>query len=226
MAEIMINILIIAIAVVLLITLLLAERKEYGPGVLVSKTALSALFVLTAWLQTHPIPPYYVLVMAGLVFCLGGDVCLAFPQRRMFLLGLILFLVGHVFYVLAFFKVAGLNSWSGFGSFGVLIVSAGVYLWLRPHLGAMAGPVLLYVLVISVMVSGALTVMGDSRLSPTGRVMVLAGALSFYFSDVFVARDRFLKKEFLNRLIGLPMYYGGQFLLAFSIGCLKMGVLD
>jgi hypothetical protein len=51
--------------------------------------------------------------------------------------------------------------------------------------------------------------------------MAFLGAVSFYFSDVFVARDRFLKKEFLNRLTGLPMYYAGQFFLAFSVGLLR-----
>ncbi|TFG38533.1 MAG: hypothetical protein E4H39_00070 [Syntrophobacterales bacterium] len=48
--------------------------------------------------------------------------------------------------------------------------------------------------------------------------MIFVGALCFYFSDIFVARDRFFRKEFLNRLIGLPLYYLGQFLLAFSVG--------
>jgi hypothetical protein len=47
------------------------------------------------------------------------------------------------------------------------------------------------------------------------------GALGFYVSDIFVARQRFLKTDFVNRLIGLPLYYGGQFLLAFSTGWLK-----
>ncbi len=50
---------------------------------------------------------------------------------------------------------------------------------------------------------------------------MLRDALSFYVSDVFVARDRFLKEEFINRLVGLPMYYAGQFLLAFSVGLLR-----
>ena len=49
-------------------------------------------------------------------------------------------------------------------------------------------------------------------------MMVFSGALFFYISDIFVARNRFLKLEFFNRLIGLPLYYAGQFLLAFSIG--------
>jgi hypothetical protein len=52
--------------------------------------------------------------------------------------------------------------------------------------------------------------------------MVFAGAVAFYFSDVFVARDRFVKNEFINRLVGLPMYYAGQFLIAFSLGFLKV----
>jgi hypothetical protein len=51
--------------------------------------------------------------------------------------------------------------------------------------------------------------------------MVFVGALSFYFSDVFVARDRFIEQQFLNRLLGLPLYFAGQFLLAFSVGLLS-----
>lgn len=82
-------------------------------------------------------------------------------------------------------------------------------------------PVLLYVVVITIMVSGAWSVLGDTKLTGLGRMMVFIGAFSFYFSDLFVARDRFLKREFLNRSIGLPLYYAGQFLLAFSVGLLK-----
>jgi len=68
------------------------------------------------------------------------------------------------------------------------------------------------------MVVGAWTVLGDAGLNSTGRLLVFVGAVSFYLSDLFVARDRFLKSEFTNRLIGLPLYYCGQFLLAFSVG--------
>jgi hypothetical protein len=37
---------------------------------------------------------------------------------------------------------------------------------------------------------------------------------------VYVARQRFVKTGFVNRFIGLPLYYSGQFLLAFSTGLL------
>jgi hypothetical protein len=51
-------------------------------------------------------------------------------------------------------------------------------------------------------------------------MLAFCGALSFYVSDLFVARDRFVKKGAINRILGLPLYFGGQFLLAFSIGYL------
>jgi uncharacterized membrane protein YhhN len=71
------------------------------------------------------------------------------------------------------------------------------------------------------MLSGAWSVFVDSGLTTSGRIMVVGGALLFYISDLFVARDRFIKKEFLNRLIGLPLYYAGQFILAFSVRVLQ-----
>jgi len=45
----------------------------------------------------------------------------------------------------------------------------------------------------------------------------LAGAVTFYVSDLSVARDRFLAPGFVNRLWGLPLYYGAQLLLAGSV---------
>jgi uncharacterized membrane protein YhhN len=157
----------------------------------------------------------------GLAFCLGGDVFLVLPQKKMFLFGLVFFLLGHVFYIFGFFYVAQSSQWTLVGFLTMLVISVWVYLLLEPHLRSMKAPVVLYVIIITTMVTGAWSVLGDSNLTQSGRIMVFAGALSFYFSDIFVARDRFLRKEFLNRLIGLPMYYTGQFLLAFSVGLLR-----
>jgi hypothetical protein len=43
---------------------------------------------------------------------------------------------------------------------------------------------------------------------------VAVGALAFAASDVSVARDRFVRPEFVNRAWGLPLYYAAQLLLA------------
>ena len=217
----MFNLLIIILAVILLCALLYFEKQGHRKAALPTKTLLSCLFIFTALVQSRALPEYFFLLLIGLIFCLGGDVFLALPQEKMFLYGLVSFLLGHVFYAIAFFAVAQLNPWSGTGLGICLVLSGGIYLWLRPRLGSMNLPVLFYVIVITVMVVGAWSVIGDSQLAFPGRVIVFIGAVSFYFSDVFVARDRFLKLELLNRLIGLPLYYFGQFLFAFSVGLLQ-----
>ncbi len=217
----MLNVLIIILAAILLIGLLYLEKKLIPTALVPTKSALSLLFIIAVLLQPHPIPRYYHLLLVGLVFCLIGDVCLAIPQQKMFLLGLVSFLIGHVFYVFGFYSVVHTSAWTWAGSLVVLFVSGTVFLWLRPHLGEMKIPVVIYIIVISIMISGACSLLGNAQLAKSGRIMAFMGAVSFYFSDLFVARDRFLKKEFFNRLIGLPIYYAGQFLLAFSVGFLK-----
>jgi len=206
---------ILILAGILLPVLLYFESTENRKGLVPAKTSLSMLFVLTALVQAHPHPAYYHFLLLGLLFCLGGDVCLTSP--KMFLMGLVAFLVGHVFYIIAFFHLSCFNTWTWIGAALFFIISGCIYLWLSPHLGPMKGPVGAYVGVISVMAVGAFTIMGDPRLPLTARGMVFSGALAFYASDIFVARDRFIKKETLNRFLGLPLYYGGQFFLAFSV---------
>lgn len=215
------NFLIIALAVLLLTALLYFEKQVNRKAGLPIKTLLSCLFIITALLQPHPQAGYFYILLIGLIFCLGGDVCLALPQERMFLYGLISFLLGHVFYIIAFFYVAHLNQWTWLVSALCVVLSGGIYFWLRPHLGSMNVPVLCYVIVITLMVIGAWSVFGSEHLAWDARLMVFVGALGFYLSDVFVARNRFMKPEFLNRFMGLPLYYGGQFLLAFSVGSLR-----
>ena len=185
-----------------------------------AKFILSLLFVMTALLQPRPVPAYYHYLLVGLIFCLIGDVCLALPQEKAFRTGLVAFLIGHVFYIFSFSSLVQISHWISIGPFIFLGMSAFIFFWLRPHLKSMLIPVLLYIVVITVMGVGAWAVSWKSSFRISGRVLILAGSLCFYFSDVFVARDKFIKEEYLNRLLGLPLYYAGQFMLAFSIGLL------
>jgi uncharacterized membrane protein YhhN len=198
--------------------LLYFENKNHGKGVLPTKTALSSLFLITALIQPGPMRPYALLIAIGLAFCLAGDVLLALPHPRMFLMGLIIFLIGHLFYVMAFFHVADLNTWTTIGALLTLALSASAYCWLKPHLVSMHLPVVFYMIVISAMLCGAWSTWGMDTLRQQGRLLAISGALCFYLSDLLVARDRFLRRAFVNRLIGLPLYYTGQFMIAFSVG--------
>ena len=217
----MVNALIVLLAAGLMFLLLFYERKEDRKGLLPTKTALSLLFIVAVLLQPHPDKGYFSWLLGGLILCLCGDVCLVFSSRKMFLAGLIFFLLGHVLYIFGFIHLAQAGSRVWAGAAVIFIVGAWVYFWLRPHLGSMNLPVLVYTIVISIMLSGAWAVFSSAGQSPTARFLVLLGALSFYSSDIFVARDRFIKKEMLNRTIGLPLYYAGQFLLAFSVGVVR-----
>jgi uncharacterized membrane protein YhhN len=212
------NLVIILAAAGLMPLLLIFEKQERTPAILAVKTPLSVLFILAALSQTWISGPYGCYMLAGLCFCLGGDVLLAIPGRRSFLLGLISFLTGHIFYVVSFFAIAPANALMMAGGVPLLLISAVVFRWLRPHLGRMTLPVFFYIIVISAMLLGALAVAGTAALPRVFRTLVLAGAMCFYVSDLFVARQRFVTPDILNRFAGLPLYYLGQFLLAFSTG--------
>jgi len=217
----MINVSIIILGIILLLGVLYYEKKKDRIPLLTIKSSLSLLFIITALLQPHPVPAYYHYLLIGLIFCLMGDVCLALPQKKAFMGGLVAFLVGHVFYIFSFLSLTSIFHWISTGVFIIFGVSAFIFLWLRPHLKSMFIPVLLYILVITVMASGAWTVFWKSSFKSFGRALILVGAFCFYVSDVLVARNKFIKEEYTNRLLGLPLYYAGQFMLAFSIGLLK-----
>jgi uncharacterized membrane protein YhhN len=217
----MMNGLIIILGIILLFGALYYEKKKNRIPLLITKSTLSLLFVMTALLQPHSVPAYYHYLLVGLIFCLIGDVCLALPQKKAFMGGLVVFLVGHVLYIFSFSSLIPIFYWFSPGLFIIVGTSALIFFWLRPHLKSMLIPVLIYILAITLMASGAWAVFWKSSFQISGRALILAGSLFFYLSDLFVARHKFIKEEYRNRLFGLPLYYTGQFMLAFSIGFLK-----
>jgi uncharacterized membrane protein YhhN len=212
------DILVVSVAVVLLILLLSSEKQGRTPRGVYIKGSVSALFILTALAQPHPLPSYYHPILLGLIFGWVGDVCLALPGKGAFRVGLFAFLAGHIFYVWAFAGLTQPEDWASSIQLILLAVSGGAFWWLRPHVGRMLVPVTAYLIVITLMLAGACAVVRNPDLNAAGRWTILAGALYFYLSDLFVARQRFVTEQYLNRLIGLPLYYVGQFLLAFSVG--------
>ena len=216
--------LLILVSAGLLIGLLYAEsRAEIGNNwlALAFKTPLSTLFVLTALLQPRVMPRYFKLILMGLILGLVGDVCLALPGPGFFKTGLVAFLGGHILYTAAFGILARARDW--FSPFLILIIaiSACIYWWLLPYLGEMLVPVTVYIVVISGMVAGAWAAFRNPEVPRKGGWFILIGAIFFYSSDIFVAHQRFIMEHFNNRLIGLPLYYTGQFLLAFSVGLVR-----
>ncbi len=53
--------------------------------------------------------------------------------------------------------------------------------------------------------------------SDTQALLLLLGALLFFVSDIAVAKSRFVKSQLRDRMWGLPAYYSGQLLIAWSL---------
>jgi uncharacterized membrane protein YhhN len=179
----------------------------------VSKPSASVGFLLVALGSGALESVYGAWVFAGLALSLFGDVLLMFRDTARFRAGLVAFLLGHIAYVVAFAVAGVAAAWVGVAAFGAVIMAVPVLRWLMPHVDrGMRGPVLAYVAVISVMLALAVGTRGAGHTA-----LIVGGAVLFYVSDLFVARERFVTSAFVNRLVGLPLYYGGQVLLALSV---------
>jgi len=196
---------------------LLGERRGWRWLVLSAKPLASGCFVVVALLRYAPGDRYGTSVLVALALCLVGDVLLIF--KKAFRVGLVSFLFGQLAYAMAFHALVPVSSWPLLPAVPLLAIGVLTARWLSPHLGEMRVPVFAYVAVISVMVWGAAAAVLGGRATP----QVVVGALLFYASDLAVARDRFVERAFVNRAIGLPLYYIGQLLLASSVGSQALG---
>lgn len=195
--------------VVLLISDSLGVAKFVGGAAkMIASTAFIGLAIAGGALHTS----YGIAIVVGLCLSWWGDLFLIFREPRIFLAGLISFFLAHVAYSGAFLVHAVALSWTIGAGLALAAIAVPVVLWLWPNLGDMRIPVLGYVAIISTMVALSAGAVGRG-----GPVLMLAGAVIFYLSDLTVARDRFVKSDAWNRLIGLPLYYGGQVLLAYSV---------
>jgi uncharacterized membrane protein YhhN len=189
--------------------LLFAEWRGSQAGKWLCKPVASAGFVCAAIEWGALEDRYGRTVLAALALSLIGDVLLIPKSKAVFRAGILAFLCGHLAY-LAAFVIRGIEPrWALLAAVVLLPLAIGVGRKLLAHVqGGLRGAVLAYIAVISLMVCAA---------SGTRTPLVIAGAVAFYLSDLSVARDRFVHKSFANRLWGLPLYYGAQLILAFSV---------
>ena len=180
--------------------------------------AIAIIFVAARALSAGAASRFDVLLLAALLFSLGGDVFLMLPGdvpllgQPPFILGLGSFLVAHLVYI-ALFRQG--QAWfpSKRALLLVLGFGAGMYaiVW-----GGLGDPVLkvavaAYVTVISLMAAQAIgraTVLGDDASK-----WVAVGACIFMVSDSLIAINKFVMPVPLSPLWILATYYCAQMLI-------------
>ena len=197
------------------------QVKVWKPLATLSVIGACALSLLQPGRDTG----YALWILVGLGLSLAGDVLLIFQENpKAFLAGLVVFLLAHVAYLLAFARIQLMSGATPGGS-GEIVVAAVlaligmvVYRLMRPGLRKLRWPVIFYMAVISVMVhrAFAVSVLYPSR--STQPALILAGAMLFYLSDAILGINKFRFGGQLRhgKLANLLTYYAGQWLLALS----------
>ena len=186
-----------------------SDSPTARPFKMLASTGFLAIALSVGGLTTS----YGRLVLLALAFSWIGDLLLTYASRRAFLGGLVTFLLGHVAYSAAF-AVLGIDApLAMVATVVLLVVGLALWRWLAPQVGDMTAPVIAYLVVITVMVVLAVGAYGSGA-----TVLIPLGAALFYLSDIAVARNQFVAPGIGNRLVGLPLYYLAQVLLASTAG--------
>lgn len=150
---------------------------------------------------------YKILIMTGLFICMLADGLIYW-----FIVGLITFLIGHIWYIVAFrhIKTSTIPKWAAIllicYGIGMAIWIAGT-LWTKGDF-VLAAAVILYIIVILSMGWNAFQ---------TDNKFAIIGAILFIISDSVLAINRFIVDVPFSDVLIMISYYGAQFLFAYSI---------
>ena len=223
----MIKYLLIAIGALLQICFIASEHKEEYVRAVVLKGLASLMFVITgflAWKNTGS--GFARLIFIGLLLGMAGDILLnlrfVFPAngQKIFLIGIVAFLIGHILYLAALIPQA---------EHLLVCVIAGALI---------AAALLIYIFrtmevklafkIFGVVYLGAVIIMttvaiGNAVASPVkSNLMYAVGALAFALSDIVLIFNTFgSTTRFSLRITNLSLYYLGQALIALSLFFLK-----
>jgi sterol desaturase/sphingolipid hydroxylase (fatty acid hydroxylase superfamily)/uncharacterized membrane protein YhhN len=162
--------------------------------------------------RTEIVPRRFaLLLMAGLVASVAGDVLLMWPQY--FVPGLVCFLLAHLAYIALLAHGVGLfprrRALAATLAVGVLMYT---FLWSGGLPSGLRLPVGIYVVVIACMAAQALG--RASVLADASAQRVAAGACLFMLSDALLATNRFVLPLPVASLWVLASYYAAQWLIA------------
>ncbi len=200
--------------------LILKDNKDGMKIRYITKPFLMPLLGLF-YISGNPAINWWVVV--GIIGGFGGDICLMMPDpkntKKFFRIGLVSFLLGHVFYIVAFIVAAdgfqNYRIWSFFLTIPYMVIGALVYPRLTKHTGKMTKAVTIYLIII-ILMSISTSFLWGAR-EPLGVVFAMIGALIFMISDTLNAFNKFANPIPNERLYTMSTYLIGQFLLVLGL---------
>lgn len=183
----------------------------------VLKPLTMVLICLAAILGGNDLSVYKMMIIAGLVFSLAGDIFLMLPSDR-FLSGLIAFLFAHLCYITAF--ISEINAVNWWLPIPFIIIGLVFVYFIFPRLGTQKIPVIIYVVIILVM--GWLASEQWYQVPQIGTLMIFIGAILFTVSDLLLAINRFQGSFKSYKALNLTTYFTAQLLIASSVGMLVL----
>lgn len=148
----------------------------------------------------------------GLIFSLLGDMMLLKPWYK-FELGLAAFLVGHIFYIIAFISYKGMD-WDILPLLPLIGFALWLFRMIKPHLGKLLIPIGSYMSVILLMVWQGMGIWLSEK--NTFGLLIGSGAFIFCVSDSILACQRFMRRFKCGNTLALLTYYIAQYLISSS----------
>lgn len=157
---------------------------------------------------------FLVLIELGLICGMCADVLLGV----FFILGIIFFALGHVFYLIAFCKLEKLQKRDITIVFPIAVISLLVVVgtpFIQVKDSVIEKLLLGYAVIIACMVGKAISNICERK--TVFRWLVLLGSVMFWFSDLVLAIDMFGQSSRLTWILCSYVYWPAQNILAFSL---------
>lgn len=218
----------IPVCLAVTVVFLIVERQKKPVPAVCLKGLASAVFVVFGWLGSRGCSDTVFVnrVLAGLTLGCVADVLLdlrfVFPEKKsfFFLLGTVVFLSGHVLYLIALLpKCANLTVCLIVSA--LLIAAAVVLIGIRlktPPVFRVFGTVYISTIMTMVSVAGGIFLAAPAASSG----IYFAGAVLFLISDLILIFNTFGgKPAYPRRIANLEIYYIGQLLIGLSLQFVK-----
>jgi uncharacterized membrane protein YhhN len=188
-------------------------RLEY-----LAKPAVMVILFLWLWTSTG-LGGAALWFGLGILLSLTGDVLLMISLDRLFLAGLVTFLLAHLAYLIGFnIPIPEISAW-GFvlavivGLGGVRVIRRIIAPLAASGQSRMRTPIIIYGTVISLMLLSAMMKMTEITWNANAATLVGVGAFLFYVSDIILAWNKFVAPIQHGRIYNIGAYHLGQITL-------------